>query len=543
MTTPAWLPEAPEQTLWDAIIIGTGIGGATLGHALAAGGKRVLFIEKGPMLHGSGARTAQPGEGWCPDRIHAETNLGDLDFRLPIGCVSGGSSAFYAAGLERFAPIDFTPRANFPGVKGSTLPERWPVSYAELAPYYERAEQLYRVRGTQDPLYAGGPSRLLEPPALSPRDAHFQQSFEALGLHPYRVHVGCEFLPGCDGCPTGPCQRSCKRDAASTCLVPAIEQFGAKLLPECEALRFVAGADTVDELVCAWAGREVRLRATTFVLAAGAFMSPALLLRSRNDAWPNGLANRSDMVGRNLMFHAGDFFAVSPRQGLSGHGPQKTLALNDFYVADGVKLGTFQSLGAGLNVGQIMQYLRDTADSNPHWWGKLFASQPVWWRKLSSPVVRSIAMVLYHVLRFRDAGVWVSIIEDLPYLENRVLADPAHPNELRIRYHYSDELKGRVLQFRRKLRKALAGHRIIPLTQADKIDYPHVSGTCRFGDDPETSVLDRNNRAHGIQNLYVVDASFFPSSGGTNPSLTIAANALRVADVLLGHTDGVSPET
>jgi len=543
MTTPSWLPDTPEQTLWDVIVIGTGVGGATLGHALAAAGKRVLFVEKGPMLHGSAARAAQPGEGWSPDRIHAETNLGDLDFRLPIGCVSGGSSAFYAGGLERFAPIDFAPRANFPDAPGSTLPERWPVSYEELAPYYERAEQLYRVRGTQDPLYPGGSSRLLEPPTLSPRDAHFMKSFESLGLHPYRVHVGCEFLPGCDGCPTGPCQRSCKRDAASTCLVPAIEKLGAKLLPECEVQRLVAGADSVHELACMQAGRELRLRATTFVLAAGAFMSPALLLRSANDAWPSGLANRSDLVGRNLMFHAGDFFAVSPRESLSGQGPQKTLALNDFYVADGVKLGTFQSLGAGLNVGQIMQYLRDTADSNPHWWGRLFASQPVWWRKLSSPVVRSIAMVLYHVLRFRDAGVWVSIIEDLPYLENRVLADPADPRALRIQYRYSDELKGRVVQFRRKLKRALTGHRIIPLTQADKIDYPHVSGTCRFGDDPLTSVLDRNNRAHGIANLYVVDASFFPSSGGTNPSLTIAANALRVADIMLQRTDRDSPAT
>ena len=287
-------------------------------------------------------------------------------------------------------------------------------------------------------------------------------------------------------------------------------------------------------------GKRYRLALDFFVLAAGAFMTPALLLRSSNEFWPRGLANNTDLVGRNLMFHAGDFFAVSPLENLSGQGPQKTLALNDFYHAEGVKLGTFQSLGAGLNVGQIMQYLRDTADSNPKWWSRLFASRPIWWRKLSSPVVRSFAMVFYHLLRFRDAGVWVSIIEDLPYLHNRVIPDPAHPRDIRIRYRYSEELKGRVILFRRKLRRALGRHRVIPLTQADKIDYPHVSGTCRFGDDSATSVLDRNNRAHGIDNLYVVDASFFPSSGGTNPSLTVAANALRVADVILGRTHSPS---
>jgi choline dehydrogenase-like flavoprotein len=539
MSAPSWLPIEPERTIWDVVIVGTGMGGATLGYALAAAGQRVLFVEKGPMLHGREPQfEPEPGAGMWPDRVKAETNLGDLGFRLPIGCVSGGSSAFYSGALERFSPADFEPRANFPSAGESTLPERWPISYAELAPYYERAEELYRVRGTQDPLHRGCPSRLLEPPAQSPRDAHLEQSFTALGLHPYRVHVGCEFVPGCNSCPGGPCRRDCKRDAGSTCLVPALERFGAKLLPECEAARLVAGPDAVQELVCVRAGGELRLRATTFVLAAGAFMTPVLLLRSANEVWPQGLANRSDLVGRNLMFHAGDFFAISPLRSLSGEGPQKTLAMNDFYQADGDKLGTFQSLGVQLEVGQIMQYLRDTADQNPNWWGRLFASRPIWWRRVSSPVVRLFAMFFFHLLRFRYAAVWVSIIEDLPYRENRVWPDPDHPRDIRLRYRYSDELKARVLLFRRKLKRALGRHRVLPLTQANKIDYPHVSGTCRFGDDPQTSVLDRNNRAHGLANLYVVDASFFPSSAGSNPSLTIAANALRVADVMLGRSAG-----
>lgn len=537
MNRPHWLPDEPEQTIWDVIVVGTGVGGATLGHALAAGGQRVLFVEKGPMLHGPAApRRIEAGAGWWPHQVHAETSFGTLRFRLPIGCASGGSSAFYAGALERFSPADFAPRANFPNVHDSSLPERWPISYAELSPYYERAEELYRVRGTQDPLHGGTPSKLLEPPVPSARDAHFEKSFTALGLHPYRVHAGCEFLPGCDGCPTGPCRRSCKRDAASTCLVPALEDFGAKMLPDCEVVRIEADAASVRELVCRTRDGELRLRARNFVLAAGAFMTPVLMLRSANEHWPQGVANRSGLVGRNLMFHAGDFFAVSPLRSVSGEGPQKTMALNDFYQIDGVKLGTFQSLGISMEIGQIMQYLRNTADYNPAWWAKLFASRPIWWRKVSSPAVRLVALVLFRLLRFKHAGVWVSIIEDLPFPDNRVLPDPEDPRQVRVQYRYSDELKGRVLEFRRKLRRALGRHRIIPLTQADKIDYPHASGTCRFGDDPTCSVLDRNNRAHGLLNLFVVDASFFPSSAGTNPSLTIAANALRVADVMLAQS-------
>lgn len=529
-----WLPDSPSKELWDAVIVGTGIGGSTAGLALARAGLKVLFVEKGRFRQTAPDSPAtETGSGWWPHRVRAETNLGNLEFNPPIGCITGGSSAFYAAGLERFAPADFSPRANFPNATDSSLPEHWPIEYAELEPWYERAEELYRVRGTQDPLFNGGPSQLRSPPEPSERDSHFEQSFSSIGLHPYRVHVGCEFLPGCDGCPSHPCRKNCKKDAASTCLLPALNKHGARLLPECEAIRFEASQNEIQALVCRSKAGEFRLHARRFILAAGAFMSPVLLLRSRSATWPDGLANRSGLVGRNLMFHAGDFFAISPTKSVSGQGPQKTLALNDFYHTDGDKLGTFQTLGTGLELGQIMQYLRDTAESSTAWWRWVFSQRPFWWRKLSSPVVRAVATVFYHLFRFRYAGVWASILEDLPYHRNRVWPDPDNEHNICIRYDYSQELQSRVKLFRKKLRESLGRHRIMVLTPVKKIDYAHVCGTCRFGDDPTTSVLDRNNRAHDVGNLYVVDASFFPSSGGTNPSLTIAANALRVADSII----------
>lgn len=542
---------------WDVVVIGTGMGGATAGYELARLGQRVLFVEKGPFLHSTYV-AAPPGlkpaadrpaastdaglptgeaadrlnEGRWPHRLRARTNLGALDFFIPIGCASGGSTAFYAAALERFAPADFSPRANFPAVHDSSLPDHWPISYQELEPHYEAAETLFRVRGTQDPLFAGGASKLLEPPALNARDRQLQRQLQVGGLHPYRLHVGCEFVPGCDGCPNGPCEKNCKRDAAWACLVPALVEHGAAILPDCEVLRIEAGADKVNAIVCRHGDDEWHLRARVIVLAAGAFATPSLLLRSRSAEWPSGLGNRTDLVGRNLMFHGGELIAVSPGSALDCDGAQKTLAVNDLYHADGEKLGTFQSLGVPLYLGQIMLYLRETAEYSTAWWKWLLSPRPVWWRKLTSPFVRLGATIYSRLFNFRDAALWVSIIEDLPYHQNRVYPDPDNPRDVIIEYRYSDELGGRVARFRERLRQVLGRRSFMVLSTGAKIDYPHVCGTCRFGDAPDTSVLDRNNRVHELENLYVVDASFLPSSGGTNPSLTIAANALRVAGVI-----------
>ncbi len=538
---------------WDAIVIGAGMGGATVGYELARRGRRVLFIEKGPFLHadfgaapaGLEATVVRPANdtgplaradderlagGRWPHRFNARTNLGRLSFPGPVGCVAGGSTTFYAAALERFAPADFSPRANFAQTGGSTLPEHWPVSYSEIDPYYQRAEQLFRVRGSQDPLYGGGASMLLQPPGLSPRDQRLQEIFSRQGLHPYRVHVGCEFIDGCDGCPDGPCEKNCKRDAAWTCLIPALLQHDARLLPDCEVLRLEASAAAVDAVICRQGNREWRFSAAAVVLAGGAFGTPALLLRSRSAAWPQGIGNQNDLVGRNLMFHGGDFIAVSPGEALDGAGAQKTLAINDFYAVGGDKLGTFQTLGVRLEIGQIMQYLRENAELSTAWWRWLLSPRPVWWRKLTSPFVRLGAMVYYYLFNFRDASVWVSILEDLPYHENRVYPHPDNAQELMIEYRYPDEMKRRVNLFRDQLRKVLGNRRLMILSHANKIDYPHVCGTCRFGDDPQVSVVDADNRVHGTTNLYVADASCFPSSGGTNPSLTIAALALRAAE-------------
>jgi choline dehydrogenase-like flavoprotein len=543
MKTNRYVVEDPTTLDWDVIVVGTGMGGATTGYRLAQLGRRVLFIEKGHFSYEESPTTVEVPqgvvhegpeerlrEGWWPFALRGKVDSRDLRFFAPLGCGSGGTTALYAAALERFWPADFVPRANFPQFDESTLPDKWPISYEELQPFYEEAEALFDVKGSRDPLWPGEPSALATPPALGARDQHFRDSLERLGLHPYQVHVGYKFIERCDQCSARRCTRGCKSDAARICLIPALERYGARIFPQCEVVSLDGGKSEVRAITGRRNGKEYKIRAKIFVVAAGALMTPVLFLRSACEAWPQGLANRTGLVGRNLMVHASDYILVRPASRQSAaEKPKKSLALNDFYYSLGEKLGTFQATGATITIGQIMQHIRDLAEKDHRWWMRLARPRPVWWRKLSSPFVRLTALIVYYLFDFRNAEVWASIIEDLPYHDNRVVLDFDEDNGMRFEYHYPEELRNRVKSFRRRLAETLRPHRIHILSGENNLNFGHVCGTCRFGDDPSTSVLDRNNRAHDIDNLYVVDASFFPSSGGTNPSLTIAANALRVA--------------
>ncbi len=533
MSSLPYAPESLEPGAFDVLVVGTGMGGATAGYALAQRGWRVLFLERGHFLFGDFDR----GTGRIPDDaedspearldrahwplpIEGTTSYGPLEFFAPLGCGTGGSTSLYAAQLERLHPADFRPKANHPQARDTTLPDTWPIAYDELVPFYRQAEALFRVTGTPDPLNLDPESRLLDPPPLSARDQDLYDSFRELGLHPYRAHAGLGFLPGCDGCPGAMCPRSCKSDAGRICLMPALEKHGARILTDCEVLGFEADASNVRAARCKWQGRELRIAAKLFVVAAGALATPVLLLNSASPAWPNGLANRSGYVGRNLMFHASDFIAVRPRRRSSGVGPRKALSLNDFYLHKDAKLGTFQSMGISVDPGYVLYYLRS-----------VFQKAPKWQRALIGPFLRVIARLA--ALYFAGAAIFASIVEDLPYWENRVIPDPRAKNGLRFEYRYPDELRERTRLSRRALSDSLKRrHRTMVLSGENNLNFGHTCGTCRFGNDPATSALNRDNRAHDVANLYVVDASFFPSSGGINPSLTIAANALRAAEAM-----------
>jgi choline dehydrogenase-like flavoprotein len=533
MSGPDYLPERPERDVWDVIVVGTGMGGSTVGYELARRGRRVLFLEKGKLLHTStgsstAARTDPPSDpeeirlrtGQWPLPLRGETSFGKVEFFAPLGCGSGGSTALFGAQLERFAPADLHPRVNFPDVPDANLPEQWPISYEELLPHYRQAEALYRVCGTQDPLNPDPDALLQTPPPLSERDRVLHGSLVALGLHPYRSHVGFHQTPACMECFI-PCPRACKSDAGTRSLVPALTQFGASVLPECEVRELIATRTRVSAVRVQWHGREIRLTAKVFVLGAGTFMTPVLLLTSRSPAWPDGLANHSGQVGRNLMLHTSDFLTIDHRQLYSDEGPHKSLSLTDFYFDDGKKLGALQAVGLPLLPAAILAYLRYAEARDPRWWRRRVTNR--------LPLAADLAARFFH-----RASLFSTIVEDLPYNQNRVVPDPDAPNGRRFEYMYSRDLYERNRYFRRRITQTLGSRHSVRVVTGGRnnINYGHACGTCRFGEHPTTSVLDRTNRAHDVDNLYVVDASFFPSSGGINPSLTIAANALRVAGII-----------
>lgn len=495
----------PHEKAWDVAIVGAGMGGSALAYSLALSGRRVLIIERGAAAidRGAGGVDMPEGEelirlGQWPDRIKGTVDGVTSAFLPSLGCGLGGSTLLYAAALERFQRDDFQTPAD-----GEGRAPAWPVPYDDMAPFYRAAEERFRVRGGFDPLQGLG-DPLRDPDPLNACDRHFFQSLRHNGMHPYRLHVADTVHP--DG------RRMNARDAF---LEPALETGNVSILTDCTVERIEANGANVTELLCRSKGHEFKVKAGVYALAAGALSTPVLMLNSASPIWPSGVANSSGMVGRNLMFHLSDFIAVWPRRGTRVRSPTKAIGLRDFYSHQGSKLGQIQSTGLTAGRGNVLHFLR----------GKLERSRPRLFR-LVKPFLHIPAM-LGSVL-FGRATIFASIMEDYPYPENRVVPGGDAPCDIHFHYTVHEELKERIGRFRHLYRAVFARHRMAVLSSGVSLNLGHACGTCRFGDDPKTSVLDKNNRSHDISNLFVVDGSFFPSSGGTNPSLTIAANALRV---------------
>jgi choline dehydrogenase-like flavoprotein len=546
------VPQDPEDHLWDVIVIGAGAGGATAGFNLARLGRSVLFVERGKLLHHDptvvrgvpftwNPETAL-NHGWWPRPVYCreEEGTASVAARPLIGSGAGGSTAQFGAVMDRFRPADFTPRRFFPDIPEASLPEAWPISYEELVPFYERAETLYRVRGTQDPLLASSSGSLLEPPPASERELAVFAGLESAGLNPYRLHCAVERVPGCVGCAGMLCPQPCRNDAARICLYPALERYGAKILPNCRAIRLEETDRVVTRVICEWNRRRIALRARTFILAANAFLTPALLQRSANEHFPDGLANSSGLVGRNLMLHASNhLFARLKRPApASGFNMNHGLSLNDFYVDNGLKLGNLHAHTI-MTRDELMRFLvqhyllptmtkSGSRGSIAYLPGALLGS-----RRWAAYLPGALLSMITSTGRFvcRSWTVFAAIVEDLPYPGNYVAAKAGSEEDIIYTYRYPDELRRRARMmcdhFKRAVDPIFDVH---PLEPTGALNGTHVCGTCRFGDDPRTSVLDRDNRAHDLDNLYVLDASFFPSSGGINPSLTIVANSLRATD-------------
>lgn len=523
---------------WDVIVIGTGIGGGTAGRRLAEAGLSVLFIEKGPDF-GDGPSEFMPTEhrtpserldnGAWPYPLEAELDGAHYDLEGMIGAGVGGTSLYYAATLERPERHDIDNSESHPHPTGG-----WPISYDEMKPYFAEAERNFHISGEPDPLDASQPPLPAPPRALPASDAAIIEALRRTGMHPYQTHMAARFVPGCENCFGRRCPRRCKMDGRRAGVLPALETGNAKLIDRCSVVAIDADS-SVKQIRCRRDGQEFTLTARSFVLAAGGLGSPALLLNSRNDHWPEGVGNQNDLVGRNLMFHLSEIIAIWPGKSVqSGEtGAPRSISLRDLYYADGQRFGTVQSMGLTAGFGEILHAMRGKLELSP-----LRRIKPL---RLA---LRIPAAVAVRVLG--NAKLFVGVLEDLPYPDNRLLRDDTNPERLRISYVISDELKQRRARFRKALQKAFKQYRTLFMGSAPQLNFAHPCGTLRFGTDPRTSVLDPDCRVHGVDNLYVADSSFMPTSNGVNPSLTIAANALRVADIVaadlrspLAAADGV----
>ena len=512
---------AAAQQQWDIAIIGAGVGGSSAAYALTAEGYRVLLIEKG-LSQFNGSRisavineTSTPEErlasGRWPTKLTTKINGFTSDIWAPLGCGLGGTSLLYAAALGRLEPFDFELQDAPQGQIS------WPFSYQDLEPYYEQAETIFSVSGSTDPLSKQRQHPLKTPPAMAEVDQHFFESFQNSGLNPYRLHLGVKCLAGCTGCGGIVCQSGCKQDAAECCLVPAANTGRLYILDNTEVISIDADRETVNGLSVEKDSIIKTILARKYILSAGAYFSPVILQKSINADWPKGLGNDHDRVGRNLMFHISEHIGIWPKGDFSDQGIRKAIALRDFYKRDNTKFGEFQSTGLSAGYGNILYFLRTKFDQS-------------WFRHI--PLLRQLLRIPAYIASkmFSDASVFACILEDFPYRENRILWDPQSSSCMRIEYTIHKELIARIKKFRKMLRRTVKSNFMFPMTEGVWLNYGHPCGTCGAGDNPETSVVDKDCKMHGIDNLYIADSSFMPSSGGANPSLTIAANALRVAE-------------
>jgi choline dehydrogenase-like flavoprotein len=403
----------------------------------------------------------------------------------------------------------------------------WPISYDDLEPYYSLAEELYEVHGNHDEDPTEPPASRPYPfPAVShePRIQQLSDDLERAGYHPFHAPCGVRLLEG--NMPFSPCIRcqTCdgfpslvlgKADAEVFGVRPALYHDNVTLVTNAMATRLITDGmgTTVTGVEVERDGERLTYRGDIVVVSAGAANSAKLLLASANDQHPNGLANGSDQVGRNYMFHNSTaVLALSKEPNETKF--QKTLGVNDFY---------FGMPGFEYPMGNIQMVGKSTAP--------MFKGEKPLQTKLAPRF--SLDEVAKHAVDF-----WLST-EDLPRAENRVTL--AADGNVQLHYTYNNQESK--AQLYNKL-KSMLGHlgmhpdHLLPRTTYLKNDIPiagvaHQAGTVRFGSDPQTSVLDTNCKAHELDNLYVVDTSFFPSIGAVNPALTAMANALRVGDHLL----------
>ncbi len=511
-------------TNYDVIIIGSGAGGGTLAHHLAPSGKRILILERGDWL-------PREQQNWDAEEVFLKNRYVPKEtwydkegkpFQPGEHYWVGGATKLYGAALYRLRQQDFGELKHHAGISPA-----WPISYDELEPYYTQAEQLYQVHGArgEDPTepFASAPYPF---PAVShePRIQQLYDDLRKAGYRPFhspngimlneqnRPFSACIRCKDCDGFP---CLVHAKSDAEVIAVRPALQYPSVTLITNAKVIKLNTNASgtAVTEVVVEHQGETETYQGDIVVVSAGAANSAKLLLLSANDKHPHGLANGSDQVGRHYMYHNSvAVLAISKEPNPTAF--QKTLGLNDFYFGmDGFEypMGNIQMVGKS---------------QGPMYKGE----KPI---EAGLAPMFTLDEVARHAVDF-----WLST-EDLPMPDNRITVEKDGniklsytPNNQVPKQKLYDKLKSMLNQL------GLHPEHLIPrnLYMKNEIGIggvAHQAGTVRFGTDPQSSVLDVNCKAHELDNLYVVDTSFFPSIGAVNPALTARANALRVGDHLL----------
>jgi choline dehydrogenase-like flavoprotein len=505
---------------YDVIIIGTGSGGSTMVYKLASSGKRILILERGGFI-------PKEKENWDP---HQVVNQGryrpeerwydknDNAFKPFIHYNVGGNSKMYGAALFRFRESDFENVQHFGG-----LSPEWPLKYEVYEPYYEMAEKLYSVHGKRgiDPSEPWAIHDYPLPPLqYEPLIEDLNSKLQQIGLKPFPLPMGVRLpqdyteteapvmLENFDGFPD---PTDSKADGQVMALRPALQHRNVTLITHAfvEKLGTDVSGKKVNSVHAIIKDEKIIFTADIVIVACGAVNSAALLLRSFNDKHPNGLANSSGLVGRNLMLHHnGCLVAFTKKKNDCVF--QKSLGLADFYHGAGDSI---------FPLGEIQLMGRNDYDTI------------LWLAEKIAPGKT------YDELKEMTIDFWLTA-EDLPNPDNRVTLK--EDGSIRVSYSATnyeayEKLKDKLKQVFEKLGELDPDYKDVQWAgyDLDITGMSHQNGTIRFGTDPETSVLDLYCRAHDVQNLYVVDASFFVSCGAFNPALTIAANALRVGDHIL----------
>lgn len=487
----------------DLIIVGSGIGGATLASAMAPTGLRILVIERGSHLSPSPEARDDVAIFQRGHFAPTEQWMGSDGTPFVAGnyYVVGGNSKFFGAVMYRFREADFRPRQHMQGSSPG-----WPMTYSDMEPWYDRAESIFKVRGTssEDPTEPPHASRYKYPPV--PDEDSIREVRERLrvaGVHPaslpLSIDIDAWLAEGRTGWDAFPNTGKGKIDAEVGPLTSALQYPNVSLVTGAEVLRLETEASGrhITSAVVRRNGLEQRYTARAFAVAAGAVQSAALLLRSANESHPNGLSNRSDQVGRNFMNHNSSAMLVIDPRFRNTTVYQKTLSINDFYNNDpetGYPLGNVQCLG-----------------------------------RITGPILKSRMSLLpmpFARLVAAYAFGWFLQSEDLPNPDSRVTVRNGQITMQWVRSNMGahETLISRVRAVMRR-----AGFPIVLTHTFGRKTTSHQCGTVRLGVDPGSSVVSLDCRSHDVGNLWVTDASVLPTSAAVNPALTVAALALKSA--------------